>query len=465
MRIQAIEVLGLFGTFDHRIPLNHSDGVTIIHGPNGYGKTITLKMIAALVAGRMSIFERVPFQSFSAILEDGSKVSVRRKKDLPQKSDMGRSSKIEIIMIDPENVEHSIVNRDNLPDVPKNILDLIDNQIPSPYSRMGSGWINRNNGRKFTVDQIVDLFPAVAELLPEKYSARPLPVFDDLEVFFVETKRLDAEALKGLNDPRNAFPFDYPAFEDGLDAPRQQLRVDQYSQDIVTRIKSALGDYARHSQESDRTFPERLVRFDRDREKSLSEKDILTKMQELELKRQRLVSIGFLDRETGLQGLDEQDVKRAAEALTIYVKDVQQKLAVFDDLADRVGRLMDIVNARFKNKRLTLNRESGFRLVTNSGEAVDLEDLSSGEQHELVVLYELLFRAPKNGLVLVDEPEISLHVAWQSHFLQDLMGILKLTNSYGIVATHSPVIIGSRWDLTKELSAPFANDVEAENAR
>ena len=107
-----------------------------------------------------------------------------------------------------------------------------------------------------------------------------------------------------------------------------------------------------------------------------------------------------------------------------------------------------------KFKSLSLNRESGFRLKAKSGEPIQLEDLSSGEQHELVVLYELLFRAPKNGLVLVDEPEISLHVAWQSRFLSDLMEILRLTGSYGIVATHSPVIIGTRWDLTQELKGP-----------
>ena len=94
-------------------------------------------------------------------------------------------------------------------------------------------------------------------------------------------------------------------------------------------------------------------------------------------------------------------------------------------------------------------------MLSDQDEAsIQIEDLSSGEQHELVVLYELLFRAPKNGLVLVDEPEISLHVAWQSRFLSDLIGILRLTDAYAIVATHSPVIIGTRQDLTVELKGP-----------
>ena len=137
------------------------------------------------------------------------------------------------------------------------------------------------------------------------------------------------------------------------------------------------------------------------------------------------------------------------------MRDVQEKLKVFDDIAHRIGSLMDIVNDRFKYKHLRIDRMRGFRVLSDQDEAsIQIEDLSSGEQHELVVLYELLFRAPKNGLVLVDEPEISLHVAWQSRFLSDLIGILRLTDAYAIVATHSPVIIGTRQDLTVELKGP-----------
>jgi len=60
------------------------------------------------------------------------------------------------------------------------------------------------------------------------------------------------------------------------------------------------------------------------------------------------------------------------------------------------------------------------------GRPVDLESLSSGEQHELVLLYDLLFKTKKDTLLLVDEPEISLHIAWQKQFLSDLRRIIAL---------------------------------------
>ena len=447
MRIKEISVTGLFGTYNHTIPLAYDDHVTIVHGPNGVGKTMMLKMIASLVEGRLAVFERVPFLEFKARLDDGSEVLVKRRHD-EFTSDEGRTSKVEIVIRDGPNSAASSVNVNSPTEIPKHVLDTMDQEVPSPFSRSGNGWLNRSTGQKYSVDQIIDKFPTAAEFLPKKYRTVPLKVFAGLEVFFVETKRLEAENSIRRNEIRDDFFFNEDSSNGNI-----QLRVEQYSRDIVQRIKAAVGDYAKNSQESDRTFPERLVRFVRQGNESLPEKVILELMVELEEKRKRLISLGFLDSETGLEGLNESDVKKVGEALTIYIKDVQLKLSVFDDLADRVGQLIDIVNHRFKNKTLKLHRETGFSLESSIGEEVNLEDLSSGEQHELVLLYELLFRAPKNGLVLVDEPEISLHVAWQSRFLEDLMGILKLTKSYSIVATHSPVIIGPRWDITTELSS------------
>ncbi|MBK8232979.1 MAG: ATP-binding protein [Candidatus Eisenbacteria bacterium] len=76
-----------------------------------------------------------------------------------------------------------------------------------------------------------------------------------------------------------------------------------------------------------------------------------------------------------------------------------------------------------------------------------------GEQHELVLLYDLLFRVRPNTLVLIDEPELSLHVTWQKTFLSDLLEIVEATGFDVVLATHSPFIVGDRNDLLVELKA------------
>ena len=77
--------------------------------------------------------------------------------------------------------------------------------------------------------------------------------------------------------------------------------------------------------------------------------------------------------------------------------------------------------------------------------------MSSGEQHEVILLYELIFNTKSNVLVLIDEPEISLHITWQKEFLSDLLKIIKIQNIQVLIATHSPSIINDRWDLVYNL--------------
>lgn len=449
MRVTGISVKGLFGIFDHHIPLD-GERLTIVFGPNGFGKTVILKMIA-LVEGSTSIFEHTPFREFHVTFDDGSARIIRRQTE-GTAEDAKPQVKLEFLISDATSKLSSMVPSPAASDVPRAVLDRIDRYVPK-LRRWRHGWRD-NEGNEYTLDWILDRYPKARAALPAKYRPRIFP--QDLQVFFVETNRLGAQASTG----RRTAVLEEDLFTLGAMQEAQErtsLRVEQYSEDVVHRIKSVLADYAKHSQESDRTFPERLVSFVRGGGKPvLAPRDIITKMAELEKKRQRLISLGFLDQESGLVDLSEEDVRRAPEALTIYVGDVQQKLRVFDDLAERIGRLMDIVNSRFQYKSLTIDREHGFSVLTDSKDSIRLDDLSSGEQHQLVVLYELLFRVPRNGLVLVDEPEISLHVAWQARFLTDLLDILKLTDAYGVVATHSPVIIGDRGDLAVELKGPSA---------
>ena len=89
----------------------------------------------------------------------------------------------------------------------------------------------------------------------------------------------------------------------------------------------------------------------------------------------------------------------------------------------RIQLLVGSVNGKFRNKTLSVSREKGLQVTDRINRPVSLEALSSGEQHELVLWYDLLFRVDSNALVLIDEPELSLHVTWQKKFLPELLEI------------------------------------------
>lgn len=121
---------------------------------------------------------------------------------------------------------------------------------------------------------------------------------------------------------------------------------------------------------------------------------------------------------------------------------------------DHISAFDEIINSyEFADKHFEINPRYGYRFVSKNEEHTLLDNttLSSGERQILIQVYELLFRAEQDSFVLVDEPEISSHYAWQLLYLENMNCIVKLKNLQCLVATHSPMIFGSDYDLTVDL--------------
>lgn len=71
----------------------------------------------------------------------------------------------------------------------------------------------------------------------------------------------------------------------------------------------------------------------------------------------------------------------------------------------------------------------------------NVESASSGENHFLFNMINILTYIKMNSLVLIDEPEISLHPNWQYKYVAVLNDIFSSYNSHFLIATHSHFII------------------------
>lgn len=113
----------------------------------------------------------------------------------------------------------------------------------------------------------------------------------------------------------------------------------------------------------------------------------------------------------------------------------------------------DIINTIFLNKTISFN-ELGYpeARMDVSGTVLPLEKFSSGEKQILVMFYSLLFPSSKSRFVIIDEPEVSLHISWQQQLGRFFRDIAKLRDLQIIVATHAPAVIHDDWDLAVELS-------------
>jgi len=198
------------------------------------------------------------------------------------------------------------------------------------------------------------------------------------------------------------------------------------------------------SQNLDSTYPNRLIS-----EKSTVSKDEYdARFAKLTKKLEKLTRNGLYESEQKVLSYSPDDSK----ALLVYLNDLEQKLSVFDELLEKLELFTNILNERrFTYKSIAIDRERGFYFKTINGKKLDLNELSSGEQHEVVLLYELIFKTKAGILVLIDEPEISLHISWQKEFLDDLLRIIKIQDFQVLIATHSPSIINDRWDLVYNL--------------
>ena len=61
-------------------------------------------------------------------------------------------------------------------------------------------------------------------------------------------------------------------------------------------------------------------------------------------------------------------------------------------------------------------------------------------------------------MLLIDEPEISLHIEWQMTFIDELKEIVRLNNLQAVVATHSESILDANWDIQVDLGALYQDE-------
>jgi predicted ATP-binding protein involved in virulence len=434
-RLVSINIEGLLGRFSPKVRIPEEWEFVIIHGPNGVGKTRLLEIIENTFRFRPHVLANIPFASATFMFDDGAQLEVDREVIAPQSFGIGDEPDTD----DPEpllefrlkGVSNDVIRwslkRQSLRISPVRLREM---ERFLPVERLGGDqWLDHPSGEVVTLEDIAERY---SDAFPFE-SGPPLDVpeairefLGEVEVHLIETQRL--------------LRYDRASKVQTRQSPSaQRATVQQFAEDLTRRIAEALAQNSRISQQLDRTFPRRILAESIPIE--VSDDDIRRRYEEQSRLRTSLSDIAVLDASGDLP-LPQRDLEAWERGvLWTYLDDTETKLATFRDLLDRVTLIREIINSRFLFKELRIDPEKGFRFVTNEGLDVYSQNLSSGEQHELVLLYDLLFNVRRGSIVLVDEPEISLHIAWQQQFLNDIQRIASLSDLQFIIATHSPQII------------------------
>lgn len=118
-----------------------------------------------------------------------------------------------------------------------------------------------------------------------------------------------------------------------------------------------------------------------------------------------------------------------------------QRLAT--ELTKPKKMFQDLVDELFAPTAKTIVRDSNEILFNQYGETIPPYMLSSGEKQLLVIMLTALVQEGRHCVMLMDEPEISLHIEWQ----QRLITLIRTLNpnTQIILCTHSPAIIMDGW--------------------
>jgi len=409
-RIKSVTVKGLFNQFDHHIDFNQEERITILHGINGVGKTTLLRMINSLFNFRIYSFNEIPFTSFIVELSNGNHIRVEKRHHKTR------------------NALEIFINKERI-----NFQNL---DIESLIKRLS--WItkieddvfyDREKDEPLSLEEVMEQYGSLlGGMLSNKETVRNpdlITKIGQIPVQLIEASRL----LRTVK-------------RDEMHRRKEIIThtVKIYAAELHQRIRTVMADYAKKTQELEQTFPFRLLKSS----EHYTSDQLNEHLVALQNKRNQLRMIGLLPvtdsavlDATSIDNLESQH----AAVMKLYVKDSEEKLAVLEDLSGKIKLLLQIINSKFQGKKLRIDEKKGLVIIGKEGE-IDPTLLSSGEQHELVMFYDLIFKVEPNTLVMIDEPELSLHVTWQNKFIDELKEIVAHSKFDVLIATHSPTIVG-----------------------
>ena len=108
---------------------------------------------------------------------------------------------------------------------------------------------------------------------------------------------------------------------------------------------------------------------------------------------------------------------------------------------EEINGIFEILELDVKLSEISKDENSMPIFTDSSGKKFGINELSSGEKQLFLRTLAIKMLEPENSIIMIDEPELSLHPKWQQKIVDVYKKIGK--NNQIILATHSPHILGS----------------------
>jgi len=141
----------------------------------------------------------------------------------------------------------------------------------------------------------------------------------------------------------------------------------------------------------------------------------------------------------------ELEIYANKEDIKGFKEKILEKNREVNKINRHINLFKDKINKFFQDteKEITLDENNSLIFKLKDKSYLTPYQLSSGEKQILIIMLNIMLLENKETILLMDEPEISLHVEWQKVFLETLLELNP--NLQIIIATHSPAIVSKRF--------------------
>lgn len=432
--IKEISIEGLFGGYNYDIKIPTGENVSILTGPNGYGKTTVLNVIWHLLNCRFWYFYFLEFKRIVVLFDSDKAVEVQ--KTIVTQLDFLSSDKDTVnpnVALQPQA---KIILKENRNGESAEIENFTVSNIY--IQRLKRTFMRAHllrDSSDIDLEEVLELYYKLEE--------------DD---YLIERSRnllmfMQEHNCNLVKEQRILVPKISPQ---SVSERRNYVLGNEYTIELIAKeLKEFYAqkqvEFAGKSQSIDADFIQRLVSTD------CVQYENVVFFKKLNLLKSRLKEYRKYGLVVEMNLLDNYP-EGLKKVLSLYIDDMENKISIFDGFYERLATFDQFISKKvLSDKTIRLNPKKGISVYNSNLKEIPLHKLSSGEQNLIILYYKLAFGSERGSLLLIDEPENSLHVAWVNQMLDDFLNMSERLECQIMLATHSPALIDDRWDIVHDL--------------
>jgi len=435
--LERVVVRGLLGN-PRELVLELEPDITVLTGENGSGKSTLLRAINLAGTGDWYSFSSLPLEFMTLVFSGGYELQIDNQFEPPTLQG-GRHDPWT-----PPELE---------PDEPGGERPTLSAESELEWLRLEE---ERYLSREFAESEEFRNRLAHRQTGQQRRGVEGDPVELDrpewvkefeqgVRIAFVTTRRL--EDVRRLRYPGRVRTFK-------ADQPRS--RIELLSDSLIKTARAEIIRFTEASNKADRDFPQKVVKA-MEIPGPISPESLELEVESLEGEVRELAA--SLSRVGLLPGARDEvlatEARGKSDAVLLFLREFySDRLSRLLEL-DELKRVLEVFSAfaadRFSGKQVSVSASEGLVVTLDSGNRIEPHKLSSGEQQLIVIAYQLLFRTKPGSVVLIDEPELSLHVSWLRGLIEAFREIGEIRQLQYLIATHSPSLVAGHDERERSL--------------